>query len=144
MGFVAVEPGGAGDVEVGPFGFVDELLDEDGAHDGAGFAARADVFDIGDVRFDLFAVFGTDRKLPESFAVLFAEGDDLVHQALIVAHDAGVLIAESDDDGSGDLAEDEVATETIFDGAGRVLKTRTANPNSIGGYTGRSRPASSF
>jgi len=40
-------------------------------------------------------------------------------------------------DGDGDLAEDEVATETIFDGAGRVLKTRTENPGSTGGYTGK-------
>ncbi|MBK6748676.1 MAG: hypothetical protein IPG67_01320 [Acidobacteria bacterium] len=31
-------------------------------------------------------------------------------------------------DGDGDLAEDEVATETIVDGTGRVLKTRTENP----------------
>ncbi|MBK6748683.1 MAG: hypothetical protein IPG67_01355 [Acidobacteria bacterium] len=38
-------------------------------------------------------------------------------------------------DGDGDLAEDEVSTETIFDGAGRVLKTKTENPNSTGGYT---------
>lgn len=32
---------------------------------------------------------------------------------------------------------DEVATESVFDGAGRLLKTRTANPNSTGGYTGK-------
>lgn len=34
-------------------------------------------------------------------------------------------------------AADEVATESVFDGAGRLLKTRTANPNSSGGYTGK-------
>ena len=40
-------------------------------------------------------------------------------------------------DGDGNLEEDEVATETVFDGAGRVLKTRTENPGSTGGYTGK-------
>ena len=32
---------------------------------------------------------------------------------------------------------DEVATESVFDGAGRLLKTRSANPNSTGGYTAK-------
>ncbi len=40
-------------------------------------------------------------------------------------------------DGDGDLAEDEVATETIVDGTGRVLKTRTENKDGTGGYTGK-------
>ena len=34
-------------------------------------------------------------------------------------------------------SSDEVLTETLFDGAGRVRKTRTANPGSTGGYTGK-------
>ncbi|MEP7148674.1 MAG: VCBS repeat-containing protein [Acidobacteriota bacterium] len=32
---------------------------------------------------------------------------------------------------------DEVLTETLLDGAGRVRKTRTENPNSTGGYSGK-------
>ena len=42
-------------------------------------------------------------------------------------------------DGHADGADsgDEVATETLLDGAGRVRKTRTANPGSTGGYTGK-------
>jgi YD repeat-containing protein len=43
-------------------------------------------------------------------------------------------------DANGDTAidgYDEVQTETLFDGAGRVRKTRTENPNSTGGYTGK-------
>jgi YD repeat-containing protein len=40
--------------------------------------------------------------------------------------------------GVGEISTaDEVSTETLFDGAGRVRKTRTANPDSIGGYTGK-------
>lgn len=93
MGFGGVEPCSAGDVEVSPFGFIDELLDKDGAHDGAGFAARADIFDIGDIGAYLLAVFGTERQLPETFSVLFAASDDLVNKALIGPHDSGVLIA---------------------------------------------------
>ena len=33
-------------------------------------------------------------------------------------------------------SSDEVLTETLLDGAGRVRKTRTENPNSTGGYSG--------
>jgi YD repeat-containing protein len=32
---------------------------------------------------------------------------------------------------------DEVLTETLLDGAGRMRMTRTENPNSVGGYTGK-------
>jgi hypothetical protein len=40
--------------------------------------------------------------------------------------------------GSGEISSaDEVATETLFDGAGRVRKTRTENPGSYGGWTGK-------
>ncbi|PYS99128.1 MAG: hypothetical protein DMF63_13750, partial [Acidobacteria bacterium] len=34
-------------------------------------------------------------------------------------------------------SSDEVPTETLFDGAGRVRMSRTENPNSTGGYTGK-------
>jgi YD repeat-containing protein len=40
-------------------------------------------------------------------------------------------------DGNGVDSSDEVLTETLFDGAGRVRKTRTENPNSTGGFTGK-------
>ncbi|MBK8464969.1 MAG: hypothetical protein IPL32_03990 [Chloracidobacterium sp.] len=43
-----------------------------------------------------------------------------------------------DTDGTPNLIDpDEVPTETLFDGAGRVRKTRTENPGSVGGYTGK-------
>lgn len=44
-------------------------------------------------------------------------------------------IIDTDSDGAD--TDDEVATLTITDGAGHVLKTRTENPNSSGGYTGK-------
>jgi hypothetical protein len=44
-------------------------------------------------------------------------------------------IVDTDNDGAD--ADDEVATLTVTDGSGRVLKTRTENPNSSGGYTGK-------
>jgi hypothetical protein len=40
-------------------------------------------------------------------------------------------------DNDGYIAEDEVETETWIDGAGRVIKSKTENPDSIGGYTGK-------
>lgn len=42
-----------------------------------------------------------------------------------------------DVDGDTNLGEDEVATLMQLDGAGRVRRTRTENPNSTGGYTGK-------
>jgi YD repeat-containing protein len=42
----------------------------------------------------------------------------------------------SDTGNDGVDSSDEVLTETLFDGAGRVRKSRTENPGSTGGYTG--------
>ena len=41
-----------------------------------------------------------------------------------------------DADGDGDLGEDEVYSESRFDGAGRVLRSRTEHPGSTGGWSG--------
>jgi len=40
-----------------------------------------------------------------------------------------------DVDNDGNIAEDEVLTTSLFDGAGRVRKTRTAHPGSTGGFS---------
>lgn len=41
----------------------------------------------------------------------------------------------SDVDGDGNIAEDEVYSESWLDGAGRVLRSRTEHPGSTGGWT---------
>src|ERR1043166_10224593 len=89
MRFGGVRPCSSGDIKMSPFGFVDELLDENSAHYRSCLSTRAYVLDICDVGFDLFAVFGADRKLPETFACVFRTRDDLVNERLIVAHDSG-------------------------------------------------------
>src|SRR5262249_1975178 len=81
---------------MGPFCFVDKLLDKDGTDDRTGFSSRTDVLDVSDVGFDLLAVILADRKLPEILAGLFSAVDDLVDEELIIAHNACVDIAESD------------------------------------------------
>jgi YD repeat-containing protein len=40
-----------------------------------------------------------------------------------------------DVDGDGSIAEDEALSETFFDGAGRVFKTRSPHPGSTGGWS---------
>src|SRR5436190_9774849 len=96
-----VAPSCSGDVEMRPFCFVDKLLDEHCPHDGARLSARSNIFNIGNVGADLFTVFRSQRQLPKAFARFFAQIDDLVHQCLIITHDAGVLIAKSNDHGTG-------------------------------------------
>jgi hypothetical protein len=49
MRFGSVSPGGPGDVEMGPFGLIDELLDKHGTHNGTGLSAGSNILDISDV-----------------------------------------------------------------------------------------------
>src|SRR5258705_13226481 len=101
MRFCIVGPCGSGDVQMCPFGLVDELLDKHSTHNSSGLSTRADILDVGDVRLDLLAVFLSDRKLPKVFAGFLAASNDLVNQTLIVAHNACVYIAQGNNDGTG-------------------------------------------
>jgi hypothetical protein len=62
-------------IEMGPFGLVDKFLDKHRSHDRARLAARTDILDVGNIRFDLLTVFLAKRELPKSFAGIFAEID---------------------------------------------------------------------
>jgi len=101
-GFGVVVPGGAGDVEVYPWGVAGEFLDEHGAGDGAAALAAADVLDVGKAAFDEFAVVVVDRHLPHFLAGGFGAGQELVGERLIGAEDAGVDVGEGYDDGAGE------------------------------------------
>src|SRR5258706_15839658 len=72
----AIRPCRTRDVKMGPSCLIDKFLDKHGTHDGAGLAAWADVFDIGDIRFYLFAIFRADRKLPEPFSCILSMADN--------------------------------------------------------------------
>src|SRR5262245_40480263 len=96
-----IGPGSSGDIQMRPLGFIDEFLNEDRTHDSAGLATRSDVLYIRNIRLDLFAVFLANRKLPKVFTGLLAALDDVVNQALVIAHDTGINVAESDNDRAG-------------------------------------------
>src|SRR5258707_7576955 len=83
-----VVQGGAGDVEVNPWGVAGEFLDEHGAGDGAAAFAAADILDIGDGTLDEFAVVIIERHLPHFFAGSFGAGEQLVGKSLVGAEDA--------------------------------------------------------
>src|SRR5262245_40237944 len=54
--------------------------------------APADVFNIGNFAFDLLAVFGRERELPEFFARALARGNYGVYPFLVVAENCDVDI----------------------------------------------------
>src|SRR4030095_11778632 len=109
-----VRPSRARNIEVRPLGLSDKFLDKDGSHYGAGLAARADVFYVSDVRLDLLAVIGADGQLPKAFAHVFAAANDVVDQALVVAHDARVDVAEGDDHGTRKCGHIDYACRTVL------------------------------
>src|ERR1700689_3127866 len=76
-GFLLVDPGGAGDIEVYPGRVADELLEEHGGGDGAAVAGAAGVHDVGDLALDLVAVIVGAGHAPE----LFAGGGETVEEA---------------------------------------------------------------
>ncbi len=104
-GFVVVDPGGAGDVEVDPGderGFAYEFFEEHGRGGGSGVATAAGVHDVGDLGFDLVAVVVGAGHAPEFFA---GEGEgvgELLGGCVVVGEEAGVDEAERDADGSGE------------------------------------------
>ena len=98
--FGIVSPRRARDVQVRPCETVGKLFQERGGSDRAGFAP-ADVFDVGDVGFDLLRVFRIERQLPMLLADLATRSDDLGDQRLIRAHHGDVDIAERDHDRAG-------------------------------------------
>src|SRR5688572_29431304 len=114
MRFYAVCPCGTCNIEMGPFCFVDKLLDEYRSHDSAGFAAGADILDIGYIGFDLFAIFSAQRQLPISFTYRLATLDDLIYQALIVTHNTRILITQGDDNGTSEGRHIHDASRTLF------------------------------
>ncbi len=104
-GFVVVDPGGAGDVEVDPGderGFAYEFFEEHGGGGGSGIAAAAGVHDVGDLGFDLVAVVVGAGHAPEFFA---GEGEgvgEALRGCVVIREEAGVDEAERDADGSGE------------------------------------------
>src|SRR4051794_28602238 len=110
----SVGPSGTGYVEVSPFCFVDELLNEHRSHDRSRLAAGADVLDIGDVGLDLFAVFRPDWQLPKTLACITSTFNDPVDERLIIPHDPGVDVAEGDDHGTGERCHVHDAGRTLL------------------------------
>ncbi len=107
-GFIGVDPGGAGNIEVDPgcdggsrWGG-DELLEEHGGSDGAAVAAVAGVLNVGDGTFDLVAVVIGAGKAPELFAGSAGGSEKAVSGEVIVGKEAGVELAEGDADGTGE------------------------------------------
>ena len=99
--FLLLGPGGAGDVEVDPGGVLGEFLEEHGGGDGAAIAA-AGVHDVGDVGANDLLVLVIQRHAPHFFAGLVEGLAEAVVHGVVVGEDAGVDVAESDDDGAGE------------------------------------------
>src|SRR5262245_34589381 len=90
--------GGAGDIEVRPGGVLDEALDELGGGDGAGVAAAADVLYVCVLAVDQLVVGLVEGHAPDLLPCASAGALDLLGQLVVVGEEAGVLLAESDDD----------------------------------------------
>jgi hypothetical protein len=122
-----ITPRRAGDIEVSPFCFIDKFLDKDGSHNSSGFHSRPNVLDVRDVGFYSLAVFFSERKLPVIFADILADIADLVDEFLIVAHDACVVVAESDDDRAGERRHIyDAGCAKLFGVGDRVGENKTA------------------
>lgn len=92
---------GAGDVEVGPAGFVDEFTDDEGAGDGAAFPTPG-VFNVRDVALVLLLVLGIFGQAAIPLAGLFPRGQQLIRQFVVVGDKAAVNGAEGDDARAGE------------------------------------------
>ena len=101
-GFVVVDPGGAGDVQVDPRRIAYELFQEHRGCRSATVAGASGVHDVGDLGFDLVAVVVGAGHSPEFFA---GEGEgvgELLGGCVVVGEEAGVDEAERYADGSGE------------------------------------------
>src|SRR5687768_9347660 len=122
-----VIPRGTCNVQMRPLRFIDELLNKDGAHDGARLSPRTNVLDVGDVRLDLFAVFLAYWKLPEIFACFLADRDYPIDKGLVITHNPGVLIAERDNYRSRQRRHiDDLRRPLLLGICDRVRKDQTA------------------
>jgi hypothetical protein len=101
-GFVVVDPGGAGDIEVDPGGVAYEFLEEHGGGCGSAIAGAACVHDVGDLGFDLVTVVVGAGHAPEFFAGDGGGVEELLGGRVVVGEEAGVEVAEGYADGSGE------------------------------------------
>src|SRR5690348_6675914 len=100
-GRVFLRPGNPGDVEMRPGHVVDKALHELSADDAAGGAVAGDVLDVGGVALDRAVVAFGQRQTPDRLADRLAGGDQTLSELVIVGEEAGILVAERDDDGAG-------------------------------------------
>ncbi len=89
---------------MGPGLVIDEAGEELGRGDGAAGAA-GDILHVGDVALKLLVVVAAHRQAPERFAGGGTGGGKLGGELVIVAEQAGVFVAEGDDDGAGERGE---------------------------------------
>src|SRR5690349_19855499 len=86
-------PGGAGDVQVGPALAVGEARQEAGGGDRAG-ALAADVGDVGEAGIELGLVVVPQRQAPGAVQRFLAGGEELGGEVVVLAHQAGGVLAE--------------------------------------------------
>ena len=105
----------AGDVQMCPRGFAGQkFLEEAGGSNRTGSAPVGDVFDIGHIRFNQFAVGVGQRKAPQLFARLFAGNGQQFGQDVVVAEQTGHLVAQRYDNRAGQRGEVDDALRLIF------------------------------
>src|SRR5690606_37450586 len=97
----ATDPGGAGDVQVRPGVGLGETRQEAGGGDGAGLRP-ADGGDVGEGAVQLLLIVVEQRQLPAAVVGGDAGVQQLPHQAVVIAHQAGGLAAQGDDAGAGE------------------------------------------
>src|SRR3546814_9644068 len=67
--------------------------------------AAAGVFHVGDVAVDQLVVAVAERHAPKRLARRLAGGEQAVRQRVVVGEQAGMELAEGDDDGTGQGGE---------------------------------------
>src|ERR1700733_13813847 len=87
---------GAGHVEVRPGESLREL-GEEGCRGDRATVASADVGEVSEIALELLGVFLGEWQLPAAVVSAAPGFEQLVHQAFVAAHDAGVMMAERDD-----------------------------------------------
>ena len=98
-----------------PRGFAGQkFLEEAGGSNRTGSAPVGDVFDIGHIRFNQFAVGVGQRKAPQLFARLFAGNGQQFGQDVVVAEQTGHLVAQRYDNRAGQRGEVDDALRLIF------------------------------